>query len=202
VRPGATVAVIGAGGVGTATILGAQVAGAARIIAVDPVAMKRESALRFGATEVVDPSDGDPVEQVKTITDGRGVDYAFEAVGSHALEMQALQMTRRGGPRFIGVPGFECAAAAEHAADHGRPHDQGQPLRIGVTRLPVHRTDESGRLDVEPMITRHYPEDVNAAPRHARRRGRPRRPRPELTLTARRESDVDLRARAPEPPST
>ena len=48
--------------------------------------MKRESALRFGATDVVDPSAGDAVEQVKALTGGRGVDYAFEAVGSHTLE--------------------------------------------------------------------------------------------------------------------
>ena len=59
--------------------------------------MKRESARRFGATDVVDPGEADAVEQVKALTDGRGVDYAFEAVGSHALELQALQMTRRGG---------------------------------------------------------------------------------------------------------
>ena len=70
VKPGASVAVIGCGGVGTSAIQGARIAGAARIIAIDPVPMKRQSALSFGATDVVDPSVGDPVEQVKELTGG------------------------------------------------------------------------------------------------------------------------------------
>ena len=104
VRAGSTVAVIGCGGVGTSAIQGAHVAGASRIIAIDPVAMKRESALHFGATEVVDPGVADAVEQVKALTGGRGVDFAFEAVGAEELQKQALEMTRRGGTTvLIGV---------------------------------------------------------------------------------------------------
>jgi S-(hydroxymethyl)glutathione dehydrogenase / alcohol dehydrogenase len=169
VRPGATVAVIGAGGVGTATILGAQVAGAARIIAVDPVAMKRQSALGFGATDVVDPSEGDAVEQVKALTDGRGVDYAFEAVGSHALEMQALQMTRRGGTTvFIGVPGFANALPLpsmqmimEDRTIKGCYYGSARVTRDFPRFIEL---IESGRLEVASMITRHYAlDDVNAA---------------------------------------
>jgi S-(hydroxymethyl)glutathione dehydrogenase/alcohol dehydrogenase len=169
VHPGATVAVIGAGGVGTATILGAQVAGAARIIAVDPVAMKRESARRFGATDVVDPSDADPVEQVKTLTDGRGVDFAFEAVGSHALELQALQMTRRGGTTvFIGVPGFANALELpsmqlimEDRTVKGSYYGSARVTRDFPRFIEL---IESGRLDVASMITRQYAlDDVNDA---------------------------------------
>ena len=59
VEPGSTVAVIGCGGVGQAVIQGARIAGAARIIAIDPVALKRDSALKLGATDVIDPTDGD-----------------------------------------------------------------------------------------------------------------------------------------------
>ena len=62
VEPGSIVAVIGCGGVGQAVIQGARIAGAARIIAIDPVAMKRDAALQFGATDVVDPADADPIE--------------------------------------------------------------------------------------------------------------------------------------------
>jgi S-(hydroxymethyl)glutathione dehydrogenase/alcohol dehydrogenase len=161
VRPGATVAVIGAGGVGTATILGAQVAGAARIIAVDPVAMKRESARRFGATDVVDPNDGDPVEQVKALTDGRGVDDAFEAVGSHALELQALQMTRRGGTTvFIGVPGFadtlplpSMQLIMEDRTIKGCYYGSARVTRDFPRFIAMM---ESGRLDVASMLTRHF----------------------------------------------
>lgn len=167
--PGATVAVIGAGGVGTATILGAQVAGAARIIAVDPVPMKRESARRFGATDVVDPSVGDPVEQVRALTDERGVDYTFEAVGSHVLEAQAVQMTRRGGTTvFVGVPGFadefrlpSMQLILEDRTIKGSYYGSARVTRDFPRFIEL---IESGRLDVASMVTRTYAlDDVNDA---------------------------------------
>ena len=65
VEPGSIVAVIGCGGVGQAVIQGARIAGAARIIAIDPVALKRDAALQLGATDVVDPTDADPIEAVQ-----------------------------------------------------------------------------------------------------------------------------------------
>jgi S-(hydroxymethyl)glutathione dehydrogenase/alcohol dehydrogenase len=169
VPPGATVAVVGAGGVGTATILGAQVAGAARIIAVDPVPMKRESALRFGATDVVDPDAGDAIEQVQALTGGRGVDFAFEAVGSHALELQALQMTRRGGTTvFIGVPGFakqlelpSMQLIMEDRTVKGSYYGSARVMRDFPRFIEL---IESGRLDVASMVTRHYAlDEVNDA---------------------------------------
>src|SRR5207247_4780881 len=72
VEPGSIVAVIGCGGVGQAVIQGARIAGAARIIAIDPVALKRDAALKLGATDVVDPSDADPIEAVRALSGGRG----------------------------------------------------------------------------------------------------------------------------------
>jgi S-(hydroxymethyl)glutathione dehydrogenase/alcohol dehydrogenase len=165
VPPGAAVAVIGAGGVGTAAILGAQVAGAARIIAVDPVPMKRESALRFGATDVVDPGAGDAIEQVQALSGGRGVDFAFEAVGSHALELQALQMTRRGGTTvFIGVPGFarslelpSMQLIMEDRTVKGSYYGSARVLRDFPRFIEL---IESGRLDVASMVTRRYSLDA------------------------------------------
>ncbi len=65
VQPGSIVAVIGCGGVGQAVIQGARIAGAARIIAIDPVALKRDAALAFGATDVVDPGAVDPIAAVR-----------------------------------------------------------------------------------------------------------------------------------------
>src|SRR5438477_2405019 len=64
VQPGSTVAVVGCGGVGQSVIQGARIAGAARIIAVDLVEMKRKTALDFGATDTVDPAEGDAIAQV------------------------------------------------------------------------------------------------------------------------------------------
>src|SRR5262245_20946237 len=77
VTPGSSVAVLGCGGVGQAVIQGARIAGAGRIIAIDPQELKRKTASQLGATDVVDPSKGDPVGQVKELTGGRGADYAF-----------------------------------------------------------------------------------------------------------------------------
>src|SRR6478735_1347517 len=108
VEPGSIVAVIGCGGVGQAVIQGARIAGAARIIAVDPVALKRDEALKNGATHVVDPTDADPVAQVQALTSGRGVDYAFEVIGTPATVVQAFDMARNGGAAVaVGVSKFD-----------------------------------------------------------------------------------------------
>jgi S-(hydroxymethyl)glutathione dehydrogenase / alcohol dehydrogenase len=101
VEPGSTVAVVGCGGVGQAVIQGARIGGAARIIAVDPVAMKRSVATKLGATDGVDPAQGDPVAQVKALTGGRGVDYAFEVIGLPETIVQAYDMTRKGGTACV-----------------------------------------------------------------------------------------------------
>ena len=100
VEPGSTVAVIGCGGVGQAVIQGARIAGAGRIIAVDPVELKRKTAEQLGATDLVDPSTGDPVEQVQALTGGRGADYAFEVIGLPETITQAFaRPPRRHGHR-------------------------------------------------------------------------------------------------------
>jgi S-(hydroxymethyl)glutathione dehydrogenase / alcohol dehydrogenase len=95
VKPGSSVAVIGAGGVGISVIQGARIAGAAEIVAIDPVESKHEAALRFGATKAVGPEDA---EAAKAEVTGRaGFDYVFEVVGRSALVKQAYALTRRGG---------------------------------------------------------------------------------------------------------
>ncbi|MET7870365.1 Zn-dependent alcohol dehydrogenase [Streptomyces cyaneofuscatus] len=95
VEAGSSVAVIGCGGVGISTIQGARVQGAAQIIAVDPVASRREAALRFGATEAVAPDELADAKQ--RITGGEGFDYVFEVVGKSATARTAYDNTRRGG---------------------------------------------------------------------------------------------------------
>ncbi|MGB7298213.1 MAG: Zn-dependent alcohol dehydrogenase [Burkholderiaceae bacterium] len=96
VRPGETVAVIGCGGIGLSAINGAAIAGAGRIIAIDRVPEKLELAKKFGATDVIDASDADPVQAVLDLTKG-GVDHAFEAIGLKVTAEQSFQMTARGG---------------------------------------------------------------------------------------------------------
>jgi len=81
VAPGRSVAVFGAGGIGLNAIQSAVLAGAEKVIAVDLKDNKLAYARQFGATHTVNASAGDPVEQIKALTGGRGVDYALEAVG-------------------------------------------------------------------------------------------------------------------------
>src|SRR5205085_8136667 len=70
VAPGETVAVIGCGGVGMAAINGAEIAGAGRIIAIDTNPAKLQLATKLGATDIVDPANGDVVAQVRELTKG------------------------------------------------------------------------------------------------------------------------------------
>jgi S-(hydroxymethyl)glutathione dehydrogenase/alcohol dehydrogenase len=108
IKPGSTVVVIGCGGVGQAVIQGARIAGAARIVAVDPVGLKRDTALTLGATDAVDPGEGDVVAQVQALTGGRGADYAFEVIGIPEMITQAFNCVRAGGTAVaVGVPRFD-----------------------------------------------------------------------------------------------
>ncbi|MFP8882096.1 MAG: Zn-dependent alcohol dehydrogenase [Myxococcota bacterium] len=100
IQAGSTVAVIGCGGVGLNCVQGAQLAGASQVIAVDVVPTKLEMAKKFGATDVVNASDGDPVEQVRELTGG-GVEYSFEAIGLKVSTEQAWRMLRSGGTATI-----------------------------------------------------------------------------------------------------
>lgn len=100
VTPGETVAVIGCGGVGLATINAAKIAGAGRIIAADPVPEKRELAMKLGATDTIDALANDAAAQIVEMTKG-GVDHAVEAVGRPASASLAVGALRRGGTATI-----------------------------------------------------------------------------------------------------
>ncbi len=102
---GSAVAVLGLGGVGLAVLMGARVRGAAQIIAVDPVASRRDLALELGATHVIDPGAEDTVKAIKALTGRRGADIAFEVVGRAATIETAFAATRPGGTTcVVGAP--------------------------------------------------------------------------------------------------
>ncbi len=104
IEQGDSVAIIGCGGVGLSVLQGCKIAGATTIIAVDPVPEKRTLALSLGATDVVDPNDGDAAKQVRKMTNG-GVHFAFEALGRTETVEQAWNMLRLAGEAIIvGVP--------------------------------------------------------------------------------------------------
>jgi S-(hydroxymethyl)mycothiol dehydrogenase len=106
VEPGTSVAVFGCGGVGTSVIQGARLAGATTIIGVDVDPRKLAWAEEIGATHVVDARQGDPVQRIKELTGGNGVNYSFEAVGRAETLLQALWSRDLAGTCvLIGVPG-------------------------------------------------------------------------------------------------
>jgi len=97
VKPGDTVAVIGAGPVGLAAIATAGLYGAAAIIAVDLDANRLEKSREFGATHVIASGDADWKEQLLALTDGQGVDVAIEAVGIPDTFSMCTEIVRPGG---------------------------------------------------------------------------------------------------------
>ncbi len=100
VTPGETVAVVGCGGVGLATINAAKIAGAGRIIACDPIPEKRALAMKLGATDTIDALANDAAGQIIEMTKG-GVDHAIEAVGRPASAALAVAALKRGGTATI-----------------------------------------------------------------------------------------------------
>jgi S-(hydroxymethyl)mycothiol dehydrogenase len=103
VHAGASVAVIGCGGVGLAVVQGAKLAGAERIVAVDIAREKLATARALGASDVVDASVLDAVEAVRELTGG--VDFAFSAVGAAAAMRQAIRMCGYAGTAtLVGLP--------------------------------------------------------------------------------------------------
>ena len=167
VEPGATVAVIGCGGVGIAAIQGARLSGAAVIVAVDPVAAKHSVARRFGATHAVRPDQ--LAELSAELTGGEGFDYVFEVVGTPATIRAAWTATRRGGtvvivgagradqqveftPFELLFDGKKMLASLYGSADVRRDY---------ARMLSLWR---AGRLDLEGMITQRLKlEDVDQA---------------------------------------
>ena len=103
VEPGSSVAVFGAGGVGLNIIMGAKLAGAGQIIAVDTNETKGDLAQSFGATEVLINSP-DVLQDIRNLTEGRGADYVFEAIGIPAVQELCLAAARPGGTIvFVGL---------------------------------------------------------------------------------------------------
>jgi S-(hydroxymethyl)glutathione dehydrogenase / alcohol dehydrogenase len=104
VEPGATVAVIGCGGVGLSAVQGARLAGASRIVAVDVRPEKTALARKLGATDQVDASAADAVTAVRDLLPD-GVDYAFDAIGLPSTTSQAIALLGLGGAAvLVGLP--------------------------------------------------------------------------------------------------
>ena len=167
VKPGSSVAVIGAGGVGIAAIQGARIAGAAEILAIDPVESKHEVAKKFGATHAVTP---DQVEDAKNqITAGQGFDYTIECVGHPTTIRQCFDLTRRGGTAVVVGVGrldqhVQFSAFELFYNDKNLKGSMYGGANVRVDFPKLLRLWKAGKLDLEGMITRRIKiDEVNEA---------------------------------------
>ncbi len=161
VRPGAAVAVVGLGGTGLAAVLGARAAGAGRVIGLDLLDSKLESARQIGADEVVNASDPEVVETVRERTGG-GVEYAFECVGSSRAMELAYAVTRRGGTTTSsGLPPPDARFSVPHVQLVGEERTiKGSYLGSCVPRRDIPAYLElfrAGRLPIDRLVSDHIP---------------------------------------------
>ena len=165
---GQTVAVFGCGGVGLSIIQGARIGAARQIIGVDVYDSKLEMAQRMGATHVVNSANDDPVQTVRALTRGTGVDHAFEAVGNAKLVRQAIEsLAIRGTATIVGV--LPPDATIEFPWMAIRPECRVQTCRMGSNRfrldIPLYlEFYRQGKLLLDEMVTRRGRlEDINDA---------------------------------------
>lgn len=156
VRAGSSVAVVGCGGVGLAAVNGAAIAGAGRIVAVDTSAKKLEMARIFGATDVVDASDGDAAAKVLELTGG-GVEYSFECIGNPTTVEQSFGMLQPGGTAtIVGLfkPGVK--AAIEGSDFFLEKQIKGSALGSARIREDIPKLVElymQGRLNLKDLVS-------------------------------------------------
>ena len=159
VRLGDSVVVFAQGPIGLCATLGATLRGAGLVIAVDPIAERREMARTFGASVVIDPDCVDPVETIRGLTGGRGADVAIEALGRQQTFEAALRSLRPGGTlSSLGV--YSGKLVAPYEAIHAGLGDQ----RIVTTLCPggkermrrLLQMVQHERVDLTPLITHHF----------------------------------------------
>ncbi len=166
VFPGATVAVIGCGGVGLSVIQGAKLAHARQIIAVDVNPTKLQWAKDFGATHLVNAKEGDPVAKVRELTThsfGAGVDFAYEAVGLPLTIDQSIRMLAYAGTAtHIGLPDTNASVTLDLADMDTGVYWNKAALRVCHAGDTLPSNDFpllaqlylQGKLDLDRMVTR------------------------------------------------
>jgi S-(hydroxymethyl)glutathione dehydrogenase/alcohol dehydrogenase len=158
IRWGETVAVLGCGGVGLAAIQGARIAGAARIIAIDPIAERRSVAAKVGATDIFPPEDG--VARVIEMTRG-GVDCAIECVGMVQTMQDCFNMIRAGGRAVVvGLPGYTeqlsipAIMLLREKILTGSIYGSSNP---GIDFQKIAALGDSGQFQFEPLVDKTRP---------------------------------------------
>lgn len=169
VEQGASVVVVGVGGVGLNSIQAAALAGASPVVAVDVSAAKLEVAPSFGATHTVDATVSEVREAVLALTGGRGADYVIVTVGAVSVIEQSIGLARRAGT--VVIVGMT-ADGATAAFDPGALAHDGVRIvgsKVGSVRPAEHLPELAGlyltgRLKLDELVSREYPlEAINEA---------------------------------------
>jgi S-(hydroxymethyl)glutathione dehydrogenase / alcohol dehydrogenase len=161
VTPGSSVAVVGCGHLGLWMVQAAKLAQARTIIALDPIAWRRELAGTLGATHVIDPSAEDPIAAVQKLTEGRGADFVLEAATLASAQTQALLLSRRAGrvvltsvERGDATVTFPQVALAVQSREIISAQNGKVRMRH---HLPLYiRMMEDGLITPDPIITTRY----------------------------------------------
>lgn len=155
VAPGSTVAIVGCGPIGLATLLTAQFYSPAQIIAIDLDDKRLEVARRFGATQTINSADGNAAAAVKALTGNRGVDTAIEAVGIPATFSLCQDLVAAGGViANIGVHGEKVDLHLERLWSHNISITM--RLVDTVSTPMLLRTVQSGKIDATRLITHRF----------------------------------------------
>jgi S-(hydroxymethyl)glutathione dehydrogenase / alcohol dehydrogenase len=169
VQAGSSVAIFGAGGVGLSAIMGARLAGAAVIAAVDLFPFRRETALELGATHALDAASEDVPAALRDLTEGRGADAAIDSAGAPGVLAQAYATVRRGGTVVaVGLPP-EGVRAELPASDLARDEKIITGSFYGscspqVDMPKVLDLYMDGLLPLDRLVSRAYPlEEINEA---------------------------------------
>jgi alcohol dehydrogenase len=155
VEPGSTVAIVGAGPIGLAALLTAQLYSPSEIIMIDLDDNRLEVAKKFGATKTINSADGKAVDKVKALTDGKGVDAAIEAVGIPATFELCEEIVAPGGViANIGVHGQKVELHLERLWSQNIAITT--RLVDAVTTPMLLKTVQSGKIDPTQLITHHF----------------------------------------------
>ncbi|MGB7102365.1 MAG: zinc-dependent alcohol dehydrogenase family protein [Xanthobacteraceae bacterium] len=155
VEPGSTIAIVGSGPIGLAALLTAQFYSPAQIIVVDMDDNRLQMAARFGATSVINNKDGKAVDKIMTMTGGRGVDTAIEAVGVPASFLTCEDIVAPGGIiANIGVHGVKADLHLERLWD--RNISITTRLVDTVTTPMLLKTVEAHKIDPKQLITHRF----------------------------------------------
>jgi Zn-dependent alcohol dehydrogenase len=169
VPAGASVVVVGLGAVGLSIVQAARLAGAGVILGVDPAVARRGHATRFGATDVLDPTEARVEDAARDLTDGRGADFAFDAVGRGEIVQSLLKAIRTGGTTvMVGIPSTKDTVSVRALA-HAFYEKKLLGCYLGSSH--AHRDfprilelARAGRLDLPGMVTTRRPlAEVNLA---------------------------------------